>query len=106
MYFLQPWNYKKGSQQRRNIWGKISNSLNDFDDLQFNATQKSVWDHYNLLEKQQKRRLREEMKASGISLEDIIQRFRSKDKEDQQQEEKADAVYHVYHHTVLLTVIQ
>ncbi len=34
MYLLQPWNYKKGSQQRGNIWEQISNSLNDCDDPQ------------------------------------------------------------------------
>lgn len=103
MYLLEPWNYKKGSQQRGNIWEQISDSLNDLDNPKFNVTQKSVRDHYNLLEKQQKRKLREEERASGIapdhseieiSIEDIIERFKNKDEEDERQEawkkEKAD----------------
>ena len=42
-------------------------SLNELDDPKFRVTQKSVRDHYNLLEKQQKKRMRDEKKASGIS---------------------------------------
>ena len=41
--------------------------LNDLDHPKFDVTQKSIRDHYNLLEKQQKKRLRDEEKASGIS---------------------------------------
>ncbi|XP_046862100.1 uncharacterized protein LOC124455508 [Xenia sp. Carnegie-2017] len=67
MYLFQPWNFKKGSQQRGNAWKMISDSLNDMDHPKFNVTQKSVRDHYTLLQKQQKKRLREEEKASGIS---------------------------------------
>ena len=60
--------------------------------------------HYNHLEKEQKRKIREEEKASGIapehsafddSMEDIIERFKARDEEDQRQvaanKEKADA---------------
>ncbi|XP_028413114.1 uncharacterized protein LOC114535973 [Dendronephthya gigantea] len=91
MYLLEPWNYKKGSQQRGTIWEQISDSLNDLDNPKFYVTQKSVRDHYNLLEKQQKRKLREEERASGIapdhsefeiSIEDIIERFKNRDEED------------------------
>ncbi|XP_046846764.1 uncharacterized protein LOC124440411 [Xenia sp. Carnegie-2017] len=68
----------------------ISDSLNDMDSPKFNVTLKSVRDHYTLLQKQQKKRLREEEKASGISpepsavetsIEEIIQLFRNKDEE-------------------------
>ena len=63
-----------------------------------------VRDHYNHLEKEQKRKIREEEKASGIapehsafddSMEDIIERFKARDEDDQRQvaanKEKADA---------------
>ncbi|XP_046863460.1 trichohyalin-like [Xenia sp. Carnegie-2017] len=96
MYLFQPWNFKKGSQQRGNAW-EISDSLNDMDSPRFNVTQKSVRDHYTLLQKQQKKRLREEEKASGISpepsavetsIEEIIQLFRNRDEEEKILEEK------------------
>ena len=65
---------------------------------------KSVRDHYNHLEKEKERKIREKEKASGIapehsafddSLEDIIESFKIIDEEDQRQvganKEKADA---------------
>ena len=104
MYFFEPWKHKKGSPQRGNVWEQISASLNDLDDPKFDVTQKSVRDHYNLLEKQQKKRMRYEETASGISpdhsefedaMEDIIQLSMCKDEEDQknddQKKEKSDA---------------
>ena len=67
MYLFEPWKYKKGSKERGEMWEKISNSLNYLDKPTFNVTQKSVRDHYNLLKKQQQRRLQEEERAFGIS---------------------------------------
>lgn len=97
MYLLAPWEHKKGSPQRGNVWEQISCSLNDLDEPKFNVTQKSVRDHYNLLERQQKKRIRDEEKASGISpehtefedsMEDIISLFLRKDEEDQKNDEE------------------
>lgn len=59
MYFLAPWEHKKGSPQRGNIWEQISCALNDLNELKFNVTQTFVRDHY--------KRIRDEEKASGIS---------------------------------------
>ena len=92
MYLHEPRQFRKGSPQRGNVWEQISVSMNDLEHPKFDVMQKSVRDHYNLLEKQQKKRLREEEKASGISLdhsefedsmEDIIELFKMKDEEDQ-----------------------
>ena len=66
MYLLEPWNYKKGSQQRGTIWEQISDSLNDLDNPKFYVPQKSVRDHYNLLEKQQKRKLMRKKELLGL----------------------------------------
>lgn len=63
MFLFEPRKYRKGSPQRGNVWEQISAFLNDLDDPKFDVTQKSVRDHYNLLEKQQKKRLRDEEKA-------------------------------------------
>ena len=67
MHLYQPWKYKKGSQQRGHAWDMISELLNDIVCPKFSVTRKSVRDHYTLLQEQQKRRLMEEEKASGIS---------------------------------------
>ena len=104
MYLHEPWKYKKGSKERGNVWDMISESLNSNDHPKFAVCLKSVRDHYNHLEKEQKRKIREEEKASGIapehsafddSMEDIIERFKAWDEEDQRQvaasKEKADA---------------
>ena len=104
MYLHEPWKYKKGSKERGNVWDMISESLNNNDHPKFAVCLKSVRDQYNHLEKEQKRKIREEEKASGIapehsafddSMEDIIERFKARDEEDQRQvaanKEKADA---------------
>lgn len=66
MYLHEPWKYKKGSKERGNVWDMISDSLNSNDHPKFAVCLKSVRDHYNHLEKEQKRKIREEEKASGI----------------------------------------
>ena len=95
MYLFEPWNFKRGSKQRGQVWKRISESLNQHESPKFTVNQKSVRDHYIFLEKEQKKKIREEEKASGIapvhtsfddSMADIIERFREKDAEDQQQD--------------------
>ena len=102
MFLFQPWNYKKGSQQRGHGWEMISDSLNDLNTPKFGVTQKSVRDYNILLQKHQKRRLREEEKASGISpepseveiaIEEMIELFRSRDDDDKVLEEKQKENY-------------
>ena len=91
MYLFDLWKYKKGSPQRGNVSEQIS-ALNDLDDHKFDVTQKSIRDHYNLLENQ-KKRLKDEEKASGTSpvhsdfedaMENIIQLLTGKHEEDQE----------------------
>ena len=86
MYLFEPWNFKRGSKQRGQVWERISESLNQYESPKFTVNQKSVRDHYIFLEKE---------KASGIapvhtpfddSMADIIERFREKEAEDQQQD--------------------
>ena len=99
---MNPGNTKK-DPKRGNVWDMISESLNSNDHPKFAVCLKSVRDHYNHLEKEQKRIIREEEKAFGIapehssfddSMEDIIERFKARD-EDQRQvaanKDKADA---------------
>ena len=95
MYLFEPWEYKRGSKQRGQVWEQISESLNQTEQPKFNVSQKSVRDHYNLLEKEHKKRINDEKKASGISpehtqfddaMEDVIQRFKSRDAVDKLQD--------------------
>ena len=68
MYLFEPWKYKRGSKQRGQVWERISESLNEHESPRFTVKQKSVRDHYILLKKEQKKKIREEEKASGIAL--------------------------------------
>ena len=94
MFLFEPWQYKHGSKQRGQVWDRISDSLNALQHPKFNVNQKSVRDHYNHLEKEHKKKIRFEERSSGISpeesdfdksMEDVIERFRSKDEEDKLQ---------------------
>ena len=91
-YLFEPWNFKRGRGQ---VWERISDSLNQYKSPKFTVNEKSVRDHYIFLEKEQKKKVREEEKASGIaplhtsfddSMAAIIQHFRETDAEDQQQD--------------------
>ena len=92
MYLFEPWKYKWGSKQWGQVWERISESLNEHESPRVTVNQKSVRNHYILLEKEQKNKIREE-KASGIapehtpfddSMTNIIEQFRERDAEDQQ----------------------
>lgn len=92
MYLFEPWKYEWGSKQWGQVWERISESLNEHESPRFTVNQKYVRNHYILLEKEQKNKIREE-KASGIapehtpfddSMTNIIEQFRERDAEDQQ----------------------
>ena len=93
MYLFEPWKYKRGSKQRDQVWERISESLNEHESPRFTVNQKFVRDHYILLEKEQKKKIGEEEKVSGIAPEhtpfddsttDTIERFKERDAEGQQ----------------------
>ena len=65
--YISHGNTKRDHRQRGHAWDMIRDSLNDIVCPKFSVTQKSVRDHYTLLQKQKKGRLREKEKASGIS---------------------------------------
>lgn len=93
MYLCELWKHKRGSKQRGQVWERISESLNEHESPRFTVNRKSVRDHYVLLDKEQKKKIREEENASGIapehtpfdnSMTDIIERFKERDAEGQQ----------------------
>ena len=56
MYLFEPWNFKRGSKQRGQVWERISDSLNQYESPKFTVNQKSVRDHYIFLEKEQEKK--------------------------------------------------
>ena len=48
---MQPWNSRKASPERGEVWLRIATSLNSLQSPVFRANQRSVRDQYALLEK-------------------------------------------------------
>ena len=63
---FEHWNYKK-KPERGAVWERIAESLNQNETLVFKVDQRSVRDHYALLEKKHRKKTKEEEGASGIS---------------------------------------
>ena len=79
----EPYKFKHGSRERGHCWDTIADHLNQMSKEFFFVDQRSVRDRFTKLEKNHKRKMSEEEKASGISpefteldqaLEDIIDR--------------------------------
>jgi hypothetical protein len=96
MLLFEPWQLRKGTPERGNVWKAIAESLNQITDPMYKVEDRSVRDRYKLLEKKYIRRRNELEKASGVEvpeesetekgLGDIIQLF--KDSEMQHNVEK------------------
>ena len=73
MFFLkeifqfQPWQHKKGSVERGEVWGNITCHLGRSSDPVFRVTQHSVRDRYVLLDRRFRKKVSEDNKASGTS---------------------------------------
>ena len=66
---FQPWQHKKGSVRRGEVWGNLACHLGRSSDPEFCVTQRSVRDRYLLLERRHRKKVSEDEKASGTSLE-------------------------------------
>ena len=62
---INPFKARKGSAERGSLWGNVSQHLNALSLLTFSVDKRSVRDHYFLLEKKYKRKMREQEAASG-----------------------------------------
>ena len=80
---LNPFQFKKSSVQRGNIWFKVAENLASIRELHFKVDRRAVRDRYKLLSDKLRKKLRDEAKASGIAtemtevevaLEDLIER--------------------------------
>ena len=63
---LEPFEAKRGSITRGQIWDKIANNLNNLQLNRFRVTKHSVRERYTLLNEKFKAKMREEEKGSGI----------------------------------------
>ena len=66
MYLFEPWNFKRRRKQRGQVWERISKTHSQYESPKFTVNQKSVRDHYIFLEKEQKKKIREEEQASVL----------------------------------------
>ena len=93
-----PFQYKKSSIQRGQVWNDIAERLVAVDEVRFKSDldRRGVRDRYNLLANKLRRKLKDERKASGIetdmsevevALEDLIER---EDESDKQHKENQD----------------
>ena len=63
---LEPFEAKRGSITRGQIWDKIANNLNNLQLPRFRVAKRSVRERYTVLHEKFKAKMREEEKASGI----------------------------------------
>ena len=96
---FEPYSQKRGSLERGRVWEQIAERLNGqrIDKILFKVSQKSVRDRFNALRNNFAKRQREEERASGIlpeisevdeCLEDIIERFKERDKNQRKENEE------------------
>ena len=64
---FQPWQHKKGSVERGEVWGNLACHLGRSSDPVFRVTQRSVRDRYLLLDRRFRKKVSEDEKASGTS---------------------------------------
>ena len=67
IFQFQPWQHKKGSVERGEVWGNIACHLGRSSDPVFRVTQLSVRDRYLLLDRRFRKKVSEDEKASGTS---------------------------------------
>ena len=64
---FKPWQHKKGTTERGEVWGNLALLLGSNTDPLFHVTQRSVRDRYMLLEKRYRKKVADDKKASGTS---------------------------------------
>ena len=89
IFQFQPWQHKKGSVERGEVWESLACHLGRLSDPKFRVTQRAVRDRYLLLERRYRKKVSEDEKASGTSpepsevdtmMEDIVSLFEEADK--------------------------
>ena len=63
----EPYRFKIGTRERGQAWDKVANALNSVEGLRFVVDQRGVRERYSKLERNFKRKMAAEERASGIS---------------------------------------
>ena len=71
--FQNPFKFKFGSRERGQCWDSIADELNDAEQPKFNVDQRGVRERYSKLEKNFKKKMALEERASGIVGEDVTE---------------------------------
>ena len=66
LLLFEPWSFKQGSTERKNVYENISVSLNSLTRIRFKVTARSLRDRLKLLIEKYRNCEREEERASGI----------------------------------------
>ena len=107
--FEDPFQFKKGSPDRGEVWSKIARSLNSSAELKFAVKQRSVRERFALLQAKYKEKNKKDEASSGTStqmseldrlLEDITEKEKDSEesrnaaaaKKDNQDREKAESI--------------
>ena len=90
------WKFRTGSRERGQCLDRIAESLNQVKDTRFNLTQKSIRDRLKILERDFKKKNRQEINASGISpemseIDEIMEDYMERKEEQEKQFEKVSA---------------
>ena len=102
LLLFEPWNFKQGTTERKNVYENISVSLNSLTQIKFKVAARSLRDRLRLLRDNFRKREREEERASGISPEEteidaaireIVEHFdHAEETQKNQSQEKKDKV--------------
>ena len=82
---IEPYKFKKGSNERGKLWTEVANNLNKLEEVQFRVNQRGVRERWEVLRLRYLERMRNEERASGISpdateLDSLIEEILEKEK--------------------------
>lgn len=66
----EPYNHRKGSNERGKTWTQISDTLNSLKEIRFKVSQRGVRERFERQQKRFKDKMRDEERATGISPEE------------------------------------
>ena len=97
---FEPYQHRKGSVERKQVWEQLAVSLNANIDPIFRVNARSVRDHLNTILEKFKRKMNAEERASGINpdeteldiaLRDILERFKQAEEEQTKESDEKKA---------------
>ena len=96
MLYEDPFQFKKGSPDRSEVWSKIARALNSCTELNFNVKQRSVRERFTLLQVKYKETNRRDEAGSGRSrqvseLDQLLEDITEKEKDSEESRNAVNA---------------